>query len=139
MSATQQVKRNPFKRWVAVDLLLIVIFLTVALVVGLIKRESPDIWTGLYILGLIPLILSDLKKDLEEGMSDTEVALKKWKAILDALRAIEEVSIQITSFCLKHQEMGCKNCPILKYDYPCGHPYATFTIFYQELKKLRIK
>ncbi len=80
----------------------------------------------------------DLKKDLDEGMSDTEVALKKWKAILDALKAIEDVSIQITSFCLKHQEMGCKNCPILKYDYPCGHPYATFTIFYQELRKLRI-
>ena len=66
MSVMQQMKRNPFKRWVAVDLLLIVIFLTVALVVGLIKRESPDIWTGLYILGLIPLILSDFKKDLEE-------------------------------------------------------------------------
>ncbi len=80
----------------------------------------------------------DLKKDLEEGLSDTEVALKKWKSILDALTAIEEVSIQVTSFCLKHQEMGCKNCPILKYDYPCGHPYATFTMFYQELRKLKI-
>ncbi len=80
----------------------------------------------------------DLKKDLEEGLSDTEVALKKWKSILDALTAIEEVSIQVTSFCLKHQEVGCKNCPILKYDYPCGHPYATFTMFYQELRKLKI-
>jgi len=80
----------------------------------------------------------DLKKDLEEGLSDTEVALKKWKSILDALTAIEEVSIQVTSFCLKHQEMRCKNCPILKYDYPCGHPYATFTMFYQELRKLKI-
>ena len=66
MSAMQQMKRNPFKRWIAFDLLFIVIFLTVALVVGLIKRESPDIWTGLYILGLTPLILTDLKKDLEE-------------------------------------------------------------------------
>ena len=66
MFAIQQMKRNPFKRWVAVDLLFIVIFLTVALVVGLIKRESPDIWTGLYILGLIPLILSEFKEDLEE-------------------------------------------------------------------------
>ena len=25
--------------------------------------------------------------------------------------------------------------PILKFDYPCGHPYATFTLFYQELRK----
>lgn len=74
--ATVQVKRNPFKRWVAVDLLFIVIFLTVALVVGLIKRESPDIWTGLYILGLTPLILSDLKKDLEEYVKWER---NKWK------------------------------------------------------------
>jgi len=79
----------------------------------------------------------DMKKDLEE-LSDTEIALKKWKSILDALSAIEDVSIQITSFCLKYQKTGCENCPIVKYDYPCGHPYATFTIFYQELKKLRI-
>jgi hypothetical protein len=39
---------------------------------------------------------------------------------------------------LKHQDLGCKNCPILKFDYPCGHPYATFTMFYQELKKLKV-
>ena len=79
----------------------------------------------------------DMKKDLEE-LSDTEIALKKWKSILDALSAIEDVSIQITSFCLKYQKTGCENCPIIKYDYPCGHPYATFTLFYQELRKLKM-
>ena len=79
----------------------------------------------------------DLKKELDEGKSDTEVALKKWESILNALRAVEEVSVQITSFCLRYQEFGCKGCPITKYDYPCGHPYATFTIYFQELKKVR--
>jgi len=78
-----------------------------------------------------------MKKDLDE-LSDTEVALKKWKSILDALSAIEDVSIQITSFCLRHQRTGCGDCPIIRYDYPCGHPYATFTLFYQELRKLKM-
>ncbi len=80
----------------------------------------------------------DAKKSLDEGKSDSEVALKKWESILEALKSIEDVAIQITSFCIKYQKFGCKGCPILKYDYPCGHPYATFTIFYQELKKVRI-
>jgi len=81
--------------------------------------------------------LDDLKRDLEEGLSEAEVAVKKWESIMNLLKIIEEVSIQVTSFCLKYQKYGCSGCPILKYDYPCGHPYATFTIFYQELKKLR--
>ncbi len=79
----------------------------------------------------------DMKKDIEEGFDDSEVALRKWRSILEALEALEEVSVQVTSFCLKYQKFGCENCPIIKYDYPCGHPYATFTIFYQELRKLR--
>jgi len=52
----------------------------------------------------------DAKKNLDEGMSDSEVALRKWESILNALKAIEEVSIQITSFCVKHQKFGCKGC-----------------------------
>ncbi len=80
----------------------------------------------------------DMEKEIEEGHDDVEVALKKWKSILEALEAVEEVSVQITSFCLKYQKFGCKNCPITRFDYPCGHPYATFTIFYQELRKLRM-
>ncbi len=79
----------------------------------------------------------DAKRDVERGATDTEVAIKKWESILNALRAVEEVSIQITSFCLRYQKFGCDGCPITRYDYPCGHPYATFTIFYQELRKLR--
>ncbi|RLI85194.1 MAG: hypothetical protein DRP01_06740 [Archaeoglobales archaeon] len=79
--------------------------------------------------------VEDLKRDLDRGLRDGEVALKKWESILNALNAIEQVSIQITSFCLKYQK--CEGCPILNYDYPCGHPYATFTIFYQELRKVR--
>jgi hypothetical protein len=78
----------------------------------------------------------DVKKDLERGERESVAALKKWKSILDALEAIEKVSVQITSFCVTHQKSGCKTCPLLKYDYPCGHPYSTFTIFYQELRKL---
>lgn len=81
--------------------------------------------------------VEDLKEDLEKGFSDSEVALKKWESILNALIAIEQVSIQVTSFCLKYQENNCEDCPILNYDYPCGHPYATFTLFYQELRKLK--
>ncbi len=77
----------------------------------------------------------DAERDLEEGASESEVALKKWESILNALRAIEEVAIQITSFCVKHQKFECKGCPVTNYDYPCGHPYATFTLFYQELRK----
>jgi len=80
----------------------------------------------------------DAEKDMDEGLSDSEVALKKWESILKALKAIEEVSIQITSFCVKHQQFGCKGCPITNYDYPCGHPYATFTLYYQELRKVII-
>jgi hypothetical protein len=80
----------------------------------------------------------EVKKDLETGGSDTEVAIKKWKSIVEALKAVEEVSVQITSFCLKYQEFGCQGCPITKYDYPCGHPYAIFTTFFQELRKLRV-
>ncbi len=80
----------------------------------------------------------DIKEDIDRGLSDSEIALKKWKSILSAIKAIEDASIQITSFCLKYQNLGCKGCPITKFDYPCGHPYASFTIFYQELKKLRI-
>ncbi|PCN50728.1 hypothetical protein B6U99_02905 [Candidatus Geothermarchaeota archaeon ex4572_27] len=81
--------------------------------------------------------IDDLKKDLEEGVSEGKVAVKKWETILNLLKTVEELSIQVTSFCLKYQKYGCNGCPILKYDYPCGHPYATFTIFYQELRKLR--
>ena len=81
--------------------------------------------------------VEDLKEDLERWLSDAEVALKKWESIINALSTIEQVSIQITSFCLKYQENGCEGCPILNYDYPCGHPYATFTLFYQELRKVR--
>ncbi|MCD6493703.1 MAG: hypothetical protein J7K36_07915 [Archaeoglobaceae archaeon] len=79
----------------------------------------------------------DAKKEMEEGKTESEVAVKKWESIVQALRAVEEVSIQITSFCLNYQKFNCKGCPITKYDYPCGHPYASFTIFYHELKKLR--
>lgn len=82
--------------------------------------------------------LDEVKRDIEEGESDIEVAIKKWKSIVEALRAVTDVSIQVTSFCLKYQEFGCRGCPITKYDYPCGHPYATFTLFFQELKKLKI-
>lgn len=81
--------------------------------------------------------VEDLKKDLEGGLSDGEAALKKWESILNALSAIEQVSIQITSFCLKYLENNCDGCPILNYDYPCGHPYGTFTTFYQELRKVK--
>ena len=65
MSATQQVKRNRFKRWIVFYFLFIVILLTL------------NIRTGLYILelillilliSLIPLILNDFEKDLEEDV-----------------------------------------------------------------------
>ena len=80
----------------------------------------------------------DVKNDVEKGVSDSEIALKKWRSILNAVKALEEITIQITSFCLKYQNLGCKGCPVTKFDYPCGHPYASFTIFYQELRKLRM-
>jgi hypothetical protein len=82
--------------------------------------------------------VDDLKRDLKAGARDTEVALKKWESILNLLKTVEEVAVQATSFCFKYQQYGCSGCPIVKYDYPCGHPYAAFTIFYQELRKLRM-
>ncbi len=82
--------------------------------------------------------IEDARRDLDRGDSDSEVALRKWESILDALRAVEEVAVQMTSFCLKYMDRGCQGCPILNYDYPCGHPYASFTLFYQELRKLRM-
>jgi hypothetical protein len=81
--------------------------------------------------------LEDAMKEMEEGKTEAEVAIKKWQSIVEALKIIEEVSIQITSFCLNYQKINCKDCPITRYDYPCGHPYANFTIFYQDLRKLR--
>ncbi len=82
--------------------------------------------------------IDDLREELERGASETEVAVKKWDSIVEALKVVEEVSVQMTSYCLKYHKFGCRGCPITKYDYPCGHPYATFTMFYQELRKLRI-
>lgn len=78
----------------------------------------------------------DAKKDLEKGLPDFEIAMRKWDSILNALKAIESVTIQRVSFCFKHQQMGCYTCPLIKYESPCGHPYSFFTIFYQELKRL---
>lgn len=78
----------------------------------------------------------DAKKDLEKGLPDFEVAMRKWNSILNALKAIESVTIQRVSFCFKYQQIGCHTCPLVKQEPPCGHPYAFFTIFYQELKRL---
>ncbi len=80
--------------------------------------------------------VEDAEKDLEKGRMDSEIAVKKWERILKALEAIEEVTLQDTSFCMRYR--SCEGCPLLKYDFPCGHPYSTYSLFYQELRKLKV-
>ncbi len=80
----------------------------------------------------------DAIRDVEEGLSESEVVVKKWESIIQALREIEEVTLQMTPFCQRHIDFDCQGCPLLEYDFPCGDSFSTYAIFYQELRKLRM-
>ena len=80
----------------------------------------------------------DARKDVEEGMTDSEAVVRKWESIIQALREIEEVTLQMTPFCEKHIDFECQGCPLLSYDFPCSDSFSTYAIFYQELRKLRM-
>jgi len=69
---------NRHEKHVVFDCLMIVLILCVALVVVWVKREDPNCWTGLYILGLLPVVVADLRKDLkrvQQGESQTTDSL----------------------------------------------------------------
>jgi len=80
----------------------------------------------------------DASKDVEEGMMESEAAVKKWESIVMALREIEEVALQITPFCEKHMDFDCNGCPMLRFDLPCTEAISTYSIFCADLKKLRM-
>ena len=80
----------------------------------------------------------DAAKEVEEGITESEAAVKKWESIVHALQELEQVVLQITPFCEKHMRFGCNGCPIAKFDFPCNEPFSTYAIFYSELKKLRM-
>lgn len=81
--------------------------------------------------------LEDAREDMKSGIRDPEIAKRKWRSIIEALAEIEMAASQATSFCMRYQELGCSGCPVLKYDYPCGHPLSTYMIFMQDLRRLR--
>ncbi len=80
----------------------------------------------------------DAAKDVEEGVSESEAAIRKWESIVMALSEVEQVVLQITPFCEKHIQFECRGCPIVKFDFPCNDPFSTYAIFYSDLKKLRL-
>ncbi len=78
----------------------------------------------------------DAARDVEEGSSESETVVKKWKSIVNALREIEGVAFQITPYCEKHMEFGCEGCPLTEFDFECSNPISTYSIFCVELRKL---
>jgi len=80
----------------------------------------------------------DAAKEVEEGITESEAAVKKWESIVHALRELEQVVLQITPFCERHMQFDCNGCPIIRFDLPCNDPFSTYAIFYTELKKLRM-
>ncbi len=80
----------------------------------------------------------DANKDLSEGLSESEAAIKKWESIVFALEEIERVALQGTPLCEKYAHFDCSGCPLVKYDFPCNDSFSTFALFYTELKKLRM-
>lgn len=53
------------QKWAKIDLLTIVILVALALLIVFIKREDPYWYTGLCILGLLPVVIADFFKDRE--------------------------------------------------------------------------
>ncbi|MDI9645185.1 MAG: hypothetical protein QFX40_00650 [Archaeoglobales archaeon] len=80
----------------------------------------------------------DAAMDVEGGMGEEEVIIKKWESIVNALREIENVAFQITPYCEKHIDFDCESCPLTIFDFDCGHPLSTYAIFCSELRKLRM-
>lgn len=80
----------------------------------------------------------DASKDVKEGLMEIEVAVKKWESIVNVLRELEEVTLQITPLCEKYLKFNCDGCPLLRFDQPCTEPTSTYTIFSTDLKKLRM-
>lgn len=51
-------------RWYAkLDLFFIVLLIAFSIIVFVLKRDSPYWWTGFFPLGLLPLVISDYRKD----------------------------------------------------------------------------
>ena len=80
----------------------------------------------------------DASRDIEEGITESEAAVKKWESIVYALREIEEVALQVTPLCDKYLEFDCHGCPLLRFDLPCTEALSTYSIFCADLKKLRM-
>jgi len=80
----------------------------------------------------------DAVKDLEEGLTETEAAIKKWESILLALKEIEDVAMQLTPLCEKYIDFDCKGCPLTNFDLPCCEAISTYALFCGDLKKLRM-
>lgn len=49
--------------WAKVDLFLIVLVVSLSVIFLFIKRDSPNWWTGLFLLGMLPVLVSDYLKD----------------------------------------------------------------------------
>lgn len=80
----------------------------------------------------------DARKDVEEGLTEIEAAVKKWESIVNVLRELEEVTLQITPLCEKYLDFNCEGCSLLRFDLPCTESTSTYTIFSTDLKKLRM-
>ncbi len=80
----------------------------------------------------------DASREVEEGVTESEAAVKKWESIVYALREIEEVALQVTPLCEKYLEFDCHGCPLLRFDLPCTEALSTYSIFCADLKKLRM-
>ena len=80
----------------------------------------------------------DASRDVEEGLTESEAAVKKWESIVMALREIEEGALQVTPFCEKYLGFDCNGCPMLKFGVPCTEATSTYSIFCADLKRLRM-
>ncbi|WP_202320289.1 hypothetical protein [Archaeoglobus neptunius] len=80
----------------------------------------------------------DANRDVEEGLTEGEAAVKKWEYIVLALREIEEVALQMTPLCERYIDFDCDGCPLVKFDLPCTEAMSTYSIFCTDLKKLRM-
>lgn len=53
-------------RWAKYNVCMIVFLVVLSIVIVTIKRDSPNWWTGLYGLGLLPVVVADLRNELKK-------------------------------------------------------------------------
>lgn len=54
--------------YVKVDLTMMVVILLTSLIAVLAKQHDPNAWTGLYVLGLLPIVVLDFRKDYKKWL-----------------------------------------------------------------------